>query len=131
MVSNVIVNYLDGAGLGLTKGSNLFAEQGRNTQHVVVSADVRGDESVPEVRHANVSVTVQGFDIGAGEVLARKIAERILTMQGSVFTYDNGSETESYDIPCVTVRNWPKLYSFKDVYGFSVNIEMSYKLAIT
>ena len=129
MLSNVIVNLLNGTsgGLGLATGTNLFAEQARGDQHVRVGVTTaNGDEYISASRKSNVNILVTGWNINDGYVLASKIASLLLGMEGSTFTYNNGSQVETYNIAGMTVRTWPTSFTLVDKVVFTTNIEFFY-----
>jgi len=139
MVSNAIVNHLSGVGGGLilTKGVDLFAEQGRGDQYVVVQTTNTLGEDITAVRHANINVRVVGWPIMDGSMIAGLVTDKILTMEGNTYVVvndprtetlqiSNNSQTETYRIKSVVIRNWPTLYTAGDKVAFTVNLTVSY-----
>lgn len=125
MLSNTLVNEIASAGLGLTKGMDLFAEQGTGDRYVVVkTTSPMGYEGVP-VRLASVQVLVKGWTHQAGYLLAERIAQVLAAMTG-----ERTFETETYHLYGVQVRYYP--YGFMDngVLSFTTNLSVSYRQAI-
>lgn len=127
MISNVIVNVLNSAGLGLTKGSSLFAEQGQNDKRVVISTtDELGDPELSFMREAPVGIIVTGWTMAEGSALAERICKTIEAMFGE-YTYSN----ESYDIKSVIIRNWPTVLKADTAITFAANAVLHYKKTTT
>ena len=128
MVTNTIVDVLAAANLGLTKGTNLFSERSTGNKYVLVSSIApNGDDYLPTVRYGHINILVVGWGIKEGSVLAEKIASKLLTMEGNAYTYNNGTNTETYKMMSITIRNWPSLIPNLDIVAFTTNAELSYK----
>jgi len=130
MLSNTIIDFINGAsgGFGLTKGVDLFAEQSRGDKHILVGVTTTtGDDYVPTLRKSGVNILITGWGVNDGFVLSTKIANKILEMEGGTFTFNNGSQIETYEIGTIAVRTWPVSFNLLDKVVFTTNIEFHYK----
>lgn len=122
MISAAIVNALHGRH-GLTKGKNLFAEQGQGKQCVVISATADlGDVELDFLHEGHIQVYVQGYRVSQGSLLAWDVTSDILAMLGA---YANNGL--AFEITGVSVRNWPALIQDPDGPAFSANLTIHFK----
>jgi len=145
MISNVLVDYIVGkvSGVTLTKGTNLFAENGRGEKNVVIgtTTDNPITSDLTFVRLAMVNVIVQGYGVAEGFDLTNRVC-RVLEGMSGTFTFKIRTianpaypaqpnapatidEIETYIISSVSVRNWATMIKPDGV--FSANLEIVFK----
>lgn len=127
MLSNIFVDQLHAAGLGLTKAVNLFAEDGSGDACVVVSANYARDiaSGIP-LRDGRLQVLVKGYSYQEGYTLSERACAVVRQMMG-----DYAYKGEQYTILSIVQRSHP--LSFHDVAGvlnFSANFEVYFRLTM-
>lgn len=132
MISHIFVDELNALS-SLTKASNLFAENGRGDQNVVV---ITNDTYLPDnigidLRSSKVQVIVKGWSYSNGFKLAEEIATKINATAGEK-TYVNGGDTENYEVKSVAIDSLPIVFSDKSEKPvFSLNFTVFYTFSIT
>lgn len=125
MISAVIVSIIEQAGLGLIKGSTLFAEHGVGDKNVIVATtEVEGIiDNDSKIRKARLSVVLNGYKVNEGWELSETISKLLEETTGLTVEYDIGV---IYKIKSIKLINLP-IYEF---YGktFSFNFEVFYTL---
>lgn len=131
MISNVIVDYINGAitGYDLSKGNNLFAEQGQGEKTVVISltSDPPDSSYLSFVRHAALNIIVSGWGAVDGSILTNLICKKIEAMTGEYSYVVKSGVIETYNIAAVSVRNWATIIRRDNNFVYSANIEVHYK----
>ena len=131
MISNALVDFINGHidGYTITKGVNLFAEQGQGEQNIVVSvtSDIPMSANLTFVRQAPVNIMVKGWSAADGSIIADKICKRLEAMVGE-YTYTvKSGVVETYFISGVSVRNWPTIIKRDGGFIFTANVEVAFK----
>jgi hypothetical protein len=125
VLSNIIIDTLEGYGLELTKATNLFAEQGRGDQHVVVStgSPTNPVNTLEFLRRTPVNIIVTGWAMKDGWNLAEDICRAVAGMLGEYY-YD---ENELYTVLGVEVVNYPTLLKAAENITFTMNFIVTYR----
>ncbi|MFP5214190.1 MAG: hypothetical protein ACLGPL_12520 [Acidobacteriota bacterium] len=127
MITNVFVDVLNRAGLGLERASTLFAEQGRGERFVVVktTANVPVSPGLP-LRAASLQVIVRGWSHAEGYALAERIGRAVLAATG-----EHLFEAERYTVLSIVSRDHP--VPFRDGSGalsFTMNFRVNHRVEL-
>lgn len=119
MISNVLVNLLDSNIMELTKGTNLFAENGILGECVYIKTDTYPLGSiVSDVRRTNARIFIKGYDPADAIELGEKMVATLNTIKGS---YDYNNVT--YNIKTIDILSIPSILSFEDkIAQFKINV---------
>ena len=119
MISNILVNLLDSNITELTKGTNLFAENGILGKCAYIKTDTYPVGSiVPDVRKTNARVFIKGFENAEAIELGEKMVSFLNNVKGS-YVYND----VTYNIKAIDILSTPSILSFENkVVQFKMNV---------
>lgn len=119
MISNILVNLLDSNISKLTKGTNLFAENGILGKCVYIKTDTYPVGSiVPDVRKTNARVFIKGFENAEAIELGEEMVALLNSVKGK-YVYND----VTYNIKAIDILSIPSILSFEDkIVQFKINV---------
>lgn len=119
MISNILVNLLDSNISELTKGTNLFAENGILGKCVYIKTDTYPVGSiVPDVRKTNARVFIKGFENAEAIELGEEMVALFNSVKGK-YVYND----VTYNIKAIDILSIPSILSFEDkIVQFKINV---------
>lgn len=119
MISNILVNLLDSNISELTKGTNLFAENGILGKCVYIKTDTYPVGSiVPDVRKTNARVFIKGFENAEAIELGEEMVALLNSVKGK-YVYND----VTYNIKAIDILSIPSILSFEDkIVQFKINV---------
>ena len=107
----------------------VFAERGSGDQYVVIidNGKARVVDTIKEIKRSEIQILISGYPVLTGEKIGGQMIELLEGAVGQTVI----SGDYAYEIRVVNVKNDPVLIDWANVSGFSVNLTVFYREAVT